>query len=233
MPEQAPSLEIACFSVESALIAIKQGVQRIELCGGPPSLGGLTPSRPDLKSVKAAAGSIPVHVMIRSRGGNFVYTDEEIKLMEDSIREFGDLADGFVFGALTGIDEVDEACCARLLSAAGQGRPCVFHRAVDEASDFSAALRTIQKLGLTGVLTSGSKSTASAGSAEIANAMSTLGNRLQIVVGGGVRSANLPELLETTGATWFHSSALVNGEETANADEIKRMLSILGLPKAP
>jgi copper homeostasis protein len=225
-PHSACQLEIACFSVESALVAIKAGADRIELCGGPPSSGGLTPTKEDLERVKNAAGNVPVHVMIRPRAGNFVYTEAEIETMEASINELGQLANGFVFGVLKKEGDIDDSCCARLLAATGQ-KPCVFHRAVDDTKNYVEALDVIRDLGFVGILTSGTRATALEGTEELKEAIQYVGNRLQVIVGGGVRSKHLTQLRLDTNARWFHSSALVDGGEVADAEEIKAMVNIL------
>jgi len=220
-------LEIACFSPDSALVALKAGAHRIELCGGPVSSGGLTPSRHDLKRVKEAAGGVPIHVMIRPRAGNFTYTKDEITAMEASMAELDALADGFVFGALDDENEVDVSYCVGLSVAAGRTKPCIFHRAIDETKNYVQALNVIRDLDFTGVLTSGTKQTAAEGVADIIDAVAAVGDKVEIVVGGGVRSNNLPQLVLQTGAAWYHSSALVNGIELADTDEIIKMLKIL------
>lgn len=229
VPSQAKTvckLEIACFSLASALVAIKAGADRIELCGGPPLSGGLTPFKEDLRRVKDAAGDIPVHVMIRPRAGDFVYIEEEIRDMEMSIAGLESLADGFAFGVLTNDGDVDVPACVRLLSVAGQ-KPCVFHRAVDDMKDYDEALNVIKGLGFEGVLTSGTKATALDGAEELKEAVQSIDTAVQVIAGGGVRSKHLQQLMLDTDAQWFHSSALVSGGSVADAEEIKAMLYIL------
>jgi len=94
-------LEIACFSVESAIVAYKAGASRIELCADP-DVGGTTPTLADLQKVKAAVGNTPVHVMIRPRGGGFGYSSMEYDQMRFDISAMKKWADGFVFGILQG-----------------------------------------------------------------------------------------------------------------------------------
>jgi copper homeostasis protein len=216
-------LEIACFSPLSANIAAEAGAHRIELCAGPPSSGGLTPSLRDLKQVKVAT-QLPVHVMIRPRAGDFVYTDAEVAVMRASMAELETLADGFVLGVLDGENKVDCARCRELVAAAG-GKPSIFHRAVDEVTDFMDAVEQIAELGFRGVLTSGRKTTAVEGVDEIREAVQQFGGRLQIIVGGGVRASNIERVVVETDARWYHSSALVDdGEDTASKLEIADML---------
>ncbi|KFY86413.1 hypothetical protein V498_07504 [Pseudogymnoascus sp. VKM F-4517 (FW-2822)] len=92
-------LEIACFNAPSALIAARAGADRIELCADR-SVGGTTPPLSDLEAIKAQQVEIPVMVMIRPRGGDFVYSDEEFAQMKEEMKRFRGLADGFVFGIL-------------------------------------------------------------------------------------------------------------------------------------
>jgi copper homeostasis protein len=220
-------LEVACFTLTSALTAIASGAHRIELCDGPASTGGLTPSIADLQIVKDAAGFITVHVMIRPRGGGFVYTEGEVEVMKASIAELRDLADGFVFGALDRNGAVHRRHCEELLEAVRVEKPCIFHRAVDETANFKQSLDTIRRLGFAGVLTSGTRSTAIEGADAIGEAVSTHGDGLQIIAGGGVRASNLAELVVGTKTIWYHSSALINGGAVADAKEIRNMINIL------
>ena len=90
--------------------------------------------------------------MIRARAGNFTYSDDEVEIMKASIRDLDALADGFVFGAITGAGEVDVECCGRLMAARISEKPCIFHRAVDETSGFLAAMEVIKNLNFDGAL---------------------------------------------------------------------------------
>lgn len=148
--------------------------------------------------------------------------------MEMSIRGLDDLADGFVFGALDGKNEVNIPHCERLLAVIGDAKPCIFHRAVDETPDLMTALQTIRDLGFSAVLTSGGKGTASENAASIARTVKPGGEAFQVIVGGGVRASNFAVLLKETKAIWYHSSAIVHGDSTADADEIVKMLEMLG-----
>jgi copper homeostasis protein len=215
-------LEIACFTVESAIIAAEAGADRIELCAGEPSAGGLTPSLSDLQEVKDTT-DLPVHVMIRPRAGNFVYNDEEIATMKTSIIELRVLADGYVFGSLDSDCKIDVLRCNELLDLAGP-KPCVFHRAIGEVPDLPEAMEQIIRLGFHGVLTSGRQATAVQGAGELRNIIDKFGKQVQVIVGGGVRASTVDILIAETGATWYHSSALIDGWNLANATEIANML---------
>ncbi|KIW01051.1 uncharacterized protein PV09_07565 [Verruconis gallopava] len=226
MPNAARFLEVACFSPESAFIAADAGAHRIELCGGPFSSGGLTPSLTDLQAVKKAT-EIPVHVMIRPRAGRFVYTSDEIGTMMQSIAAMKEWADAFVFGVLSDDGKLDVEQCKQLLSAAGD-TPCVFHRAVECVNDSGQVYDLIKELGFSGVLTGGRSSAAVNSVAELTELTQrheTSG--LQIILGGGIRACNVRTLLKHTSAKWYHTSALVNGQSIASFDEISQLLGII------
>jgi copper homeostasis protein len=214
-------LEIACFNVESALLAAKAGAERIELCAGA-SVGGTTPQFHDLQAVKSAV-TIPVNVMIRPRGGNFTYTKEELAQMKEDIKRFYPLADGFVFGILDSENAVDFVENRGLVELAAQ-KPCTFHRAFDEVSDPSAAADVIMECGFAAILTSGGKPNAVAGSETIAALIRKTRGKLEVLVGGGVRSSNIEELRSATRGNWFHSSAITDtSTEVASAEEVQRL----------
>lgn len=220
-------LEICCFNVESALIAIEAGADRIEFCGGGPHDGGLTPWKEDLKRLKEASDGTRIHVMIRVRGGDFVYTKQEIDFMIYTMKELEPWADGFVFGVLTESKKINIHDCTLLRNAAAD-KPCFFHKAIDhvEEGDFLDALKLVWALGFKGVLTSGTKPNAQEGAELLYAATAEARINFDIMVGGGVRSSNLSSLMETTKAKWYHSSALVDGSMKADAEEIRRMVDI-------
>ncbi|KFY78457.1 hypothetical protein V499_02358 [Pseudogymnoascus sp. VKM F-103] len=144
-------LEIACFNAPSALIAASAGADRIELCADR-SVGGTTPLLADLEAIKAEV-KIPVMVMIRPRGGDFIYSNEEFTQMEEDIGRFRELADGFVFGILKdeeGVTVVDKQRNSELVELA-RPLPCTFHRAVDATSDYHAAIREVAACGFKAV----------------------------------------------------------------------------------
>jgi copper homeostasis protein len=214
-------LEIACFNVESALIAAKAGADRIELCAGA-SVGGTTPSLRDLQTVKANV-TIPVNVMIRPRGGNFVYSDEELDQMKVEIKQFTALADGFVFGVLNTNNKVDMKGNREFVQLAG-GKPCTFHRAFDEITDLAAAAEDVVQCGFAAILTSGGHPNAVAGASAVAEVVESTQGRLDIITGGGVRSGNVEKLRTITNGRWFHSSAITDtAMEMASSDEVQAL----------
>lgn len=218
-------LEIACFDRRSAEIAAMAGADRIELCSGM-TVGGTTPDLHDLEALSSSV-SIPINVMVRPRGGDFLYTQEEFQQMLADIENFKHLASGFVFGVLDATSSV-AVFQNKLLIEAASPLPCTFHRAFDEAADMERALRDIVDCGFTAILTSGGKSTAYEGSAVLQHLVDLSRGNIGIIVGGSVRSSNIQMLKSETKATWFHSSAIINSPEgLISHTEVQKLKSIL------
>ena len=151
--------------------------------------------------------------------------------MSRSVKEFDDAgADGFVFGMLDEQNQVDQERCLDLMWIT-RGKPCTFHRAFDEVPPelMEQELQVLVDAGFKAVLTSGGGLNAVEGKERLKTLVEKAGDRIEIVVGGGVRSENVEALRETTGGTWFHSSALVgeNRGEVASAAEITRLREAL------
>jgi copper homeostasis protein len=225
------SLEIACFNPQSAIIAAQNGASRIELCANQ-HLGGTTPSLSDFLALKSQI-TIPIYVMIRPRGGDFFFSDQENVMMNRSVKEFDDAgADGFVFGILDednpGSLEPDQ--CRHLIWLA-KGKPCTFHRAFDQipVDQMEEELEIIIETGFKGLLTSGGAADAVKGKERLKRLVQKAGNRIDIIVGGGVRSANVEELKLTTEANWYHSSAILGSEggDVASAAEVLNLREVL------
>ena len=218
-------LEIACFNLESARIAQENGVDRIELCDGF-EVGGTTPT---IETATAARTSLKVDlfVMIRPRGGNFVYSDEEFAQMKSAIQEFKKLkVDGFVFGILNENATINILQNSELVKLAAPF-PCTFHRAFDEVIDAFQSLESVIKCGFQTILTSGQSPNVIDGAERLAELVSKSNNRIAIMPGGGLRSSNIEVIQQKTKANWFHSSAITEGNQTANANEIKALKSNL------
>ena len=215
-------LEIACFDKESAIIAAKAGADRIEFCAGL-DVGGITPSLQDFLELKKEI-AIPIFVMIRARGGNFCYNNEEFQQMKNQLLEFKKVgADGFVFGILDGNLEVNFIQNKELVELADD-IPCTFHRAFDRVKDYHKSLEEIINCGFKTILTSGTKSNVSEGK-EILKTLVELSNeRIDILCGGGLRSTNISEIKNYTKAKNFHSSGIVNGI-LPDSEEVKKMKS--------
>jgi copper homeostasis protein len=222
-------LEIACFDPQSAVIAAQNGASRIELCANG-NLGGTTPLLSDFQALKSQI-NIPIYVMIRPRGGNFIVSDQELIQMSRSVKEFDDAgADGFVFGMLDEQNQVDQERCLDLMWIT-RGKPCTFHRAFDEISPelMEQELEVLVEAGFRAVLTSGGASDAVTGKERLKTLIDKAGNRIEVLVGGGVRSGNVKVLKETTRATWFHSSAIEGKDsgEVASAAEVTSLRDTL------
>lgn len=218
-------LELACFNYESALLAAKAGVHRIELCSNY-CVGGLTPAITEILRVREHL-DIPVHVIIRPREGNFVYKAEEIDRMKAVIafcRNNG--IDGVVFGVLDNTNRIDLQTNRELLALCGTMNK-TFHRAVDACDDYEDAIGQIVTLGFTHVLTSGGKTTVAEGVDEIQSVQKKYGSRITIMPGGGIRSSNLERIIATSACSQFHSAAIKAGSDLPSESEIKKLLEII------
>jgi len=197
-------LEICVDSVQSSIAAEAGGAQRIELCSGL-SEGGLTPSAGLIDKVRAAV-NIGVHVMVRPRGGDFVYSREDISVMRRDIKHAAECgADGVVLGLLTVDGHIDMDGTRSLVELA---RPMqvTFHRALDMARDLDDALESIILTGADRILTSGASQTALLGMHRVAKLVSAAAGRIGVMVCGGVRPENLLEIAQVTGASEFHAA---------------------------
>lgn len=220
-----PKLEIACFNLESALVAQKSGADRIELCDGFDA-GGTTPS---IENTIAARGNsdIDLYVMIRPRGGDFVYTESEFEQMKREVVGFKELnVDGFVFGILNQDNSINTDWNSELVTLANP-LPCTFHRAFDKVTNAFQSLEEIIDCGFQTVLTSGQTSNVVDGVDRLAELVAKANNRIVIMPGGGLRSSNIAFIQQKTKANWFHSSAITGGNQIANPEEIDALQSNL------
>lgn len=199
-------LENCANSAESCLNAQNGGADRVELCAGIPE-GGTTPSYGEIKAARKLLASTKLNVIIRPRGGDFLYSDTEIQIMEDDIRTAKELgADGVVFGCLDCEGNVDIEKMKRLMEAA-KGLSVTFHRAFDVCRNPFEALEQIISLGCDRILTSGQKPTAEEGIPLIKELVRKAKGRIIIMPGCGVREGNFQKIIKETGATEIHTSA--------------------------
>lgn len=218
-------LEIACFNLYSTLIAQQNGADRVELCDGF-EVGGTTPSSENVLMAKKVL-SIDLNVMIRPRGGNFVYTDAEFEQMKRQILEFKKMeVSGFVFGILNEDNSVNMKQNAELVTLANPF-PCTFHRAFDEIEDAFQSLEQIIDCGFKTILTSGQAQNVNEGMICLTELVEKANNRISIMPGGSLRSSNIGLIKQKTKAQWFHSSAITDDTKMANATEIIALKSNL------
>jgi len=196
-------IEAAVESIDDALAAVHGGAHRLELCANLDA-GGTTPARDVIQSVLARV-TLPVLVMIRPRAGDFVYSPTELDRMTEDIGTALALrAAGVVFGTLDARRRVDLAATRRLVAAA-QGKPVTFHRAIDDTSDPLAAVDDVMSIGVTRVLSSGGAASALDGAEALRAMVERAGASLSIVAGGGVRAANVAELVRRSGVREVHT----------------------------
>ena len=198
-------LEVIGFTIEGCAAAQQAGAHRIELCDNPGD-GGTTPS---YGFIKAARELLNIHLypIIRPRGGDFLYSDDEFEMMKTDTRLCKQLGcDGVVIGMLHANGSVDKQRCSRLVELA-YPLGVTFHRAFDRTSDAFQAMEDIIDTGCERILTSGQRPNALDGADHIAALTRQANERIIIMPGSGVRSDNILELAKKTGAAEFHTSA--------------------------
>jgi len=182
-------------------------VDRLELCSSF-SDGGLTPGAGLLSFLKSNI-KIPIFVMIRPRGGDFVSSTDEIEVMKEEIRIFSSLgADGFVFGILKSDGSVHKKVCSKLVDEAGE-KPCTFHRAFDVSSNLNQSLEDIIDCGFRRILTSGGEKNVEAGLPKILDLMKQAGDRISMMPGGGMKPEFVAPLRDTGYLKEVHASCKI------------------------
>ena len=233
------TLEIAVFSVQSALDAIQAGGDRIELCENP-NEGGTTPSYGSLLAMSKQQ-TVPVFPIIRPRGGDFLYTDTEYQIMKQDIIVAKELGfKGVVIGLLNSDGRIDKTRTAELVSLA-KPMQVTFHRAFDRCVDPIQGLEDIIETGCHRILTSGQVPNVANALPLIKQLVDQANGRIIIMPGSGVRANNINEILQQTGVVEIHSSARKNNPSKmefnvasmnenlqstgVDVDEIKMMLA--------
>lgn len=199
------TFEICANSAESCVAAQAGGAHRVELCASMPE-GGTTPSFGEIRLARKLI-DIRLHVIIRPRGGDFLYTPLELDIMEEDIhmaRQAG--ADGVVFGCLTPEGDLDMPAMRRLMKIS-EGMSVTFHRAFDYVRSPEQVLEHLIDLEVNRVLTSGQQPTAMQGASLLAELVRQAAGRIVIMPGCGVNEWNIAELAACTGASEFHFSA--------------------------
>lgn len=198
-------LEICSFNLQSALIAQHAGAHRVELCADPAS-GGTTPSFGLIKTAREKL-HIKLYTIIRPRGGDFLFNDEEFEIMLNDVSLCKQLGcDGVVIGILNADGTIDKKRCGRLVQLA-YPLGVTFHRAFDWCINPFEALEDIINIGCERILTSGQKPTAIEGAQLLNELIRQAESRIIIMPGSGVRANNILELKEKTTAEEFHTSA--------------------------
>ena len=234
-------LEVIGFNIESCVAAQEAGANRIELCASPGE-GGTTPSYEILKVAREKL-SIGLYAMIRPRGGDFLYSDDDFEIMKKDVilcKQAG--CNGIVTGILTKDGKVDAKRCSKLIELA-YPLEATFHRAFDRVKNPAAELETIISLGFEKILTSGLRPKAIEAVDLLSQLIKQADERIIIMPGSGINSENIIRIAENTGAREFHSSASISKKSsmeftiddmneslthiTVNEDEIKRMADLL------
>jgi copper homeostasis protein len=200
-------LEVCVDSVAAAVAAERGGAQRIELCSSLVE-GGITPS-PGLLAVVRSRVSLEIMAMIRPRGGDFLYSEEELEVMRNDIghaRELG--ADGIVLGLLDPYGRVDQERTRELVEQADP-LPVTFHRAIDLCADPLECLEPIIATGATRILTSGAARSAVEGAACLRQLVAKAAGRIEIMAAGGITPATVHSVAASTGVREFHASLRV------------------------
>ena len=201
-------LEVIGFNIESCTLAQEAGANRIELCDGPDE-GGTTPSYGFIKAARKKL-NIDLYPIIRPRGGDFLYTDDEFEIMKTDILVCKKLGcDGVVTGSLNADGTIDKTRCSQLVEIAFP-MGVTFHRAFDRTKDPFTALEDIIECGFERILTSGLEPDAMQGACLIASLIEKADERIVIMPGSGIRSDNIGEIANRTKAHEFHTSARIN-----------------------
>jgi copper homeostasis protein len=224
-------LEVIGFNISSCIKAQLYGAHRIELCDNP-SEGGTTPSAGFIEGARKKL-QIELNVMIRPRGGDFLYTDEEFEIMKKDVmicKQSG--CDGIVTGMLTADGEVNKRQLSKIVEAA-YPLSVTFHRAFDHAMNPFQAMEEIIAAGCSTILTSGQMPDAMEGATLIEQLVRQADDRIIIMPGSGVRASNIRSLATKTRAREFHSSARKQVESRMNYfnPNMKEIHSAYGVDK--
>ncbi len=222
-------LEVIAFNIESCELAQKNGAHRIELCDNPGE-GGTTPS---IGMIKAARQKLAIDLfpIIRPRGGDFLYSDDEFDIMKEDILQCKKIGcDGVVIGLLNADGTIDKTRTSQMVNLA-YPMSVTFHRAFDRVNDPFKAMEDIIECGCERILTSGQQPTASEGIELIASLIKQADERIIIMPGSGLRSYNIISIAKQSGAVEFHSSArtTIDSKMSFNNSTMKEQLKTVVL----
>ena len=217
-------LEICAQGIASALAAEAGGADRVELCEDL-AVGGVTPG-PGTIGVVCRRLSIPIHVLIRPRGGDFVYSEAEFEAMVldvEAARTSG--AAGVVLGVLTADGRVDRDRSARLVEAA---RPLAvtFHKAFDATPDMAESLDDLIGLGIDRVLSSGGAPTVNEGMTVLRSLIDQADGRIAIMAGGHLTEADIPRLV-AAGIRQIHVGSAAGPAGRTDVEAVRRLAAIV------
>lgn len=224
--------EVCSTSIEDVKAAIAYGADRVELCRDLDT-GGLTPDydtiRAAVKLARDAGRPFSVMVLVRSREGDFIYSEAEKELMKRSVDEICDLGvDGVVVGALNPDLSIDLAWTTQIVELAHAKKCSVtFHRAFDRVVDFDQALNDVIAAGADRILTAGGCYGAERGIDTLTKLVRRADGRIIVMPGGGVRSSNISHLRDTINATEYHSSCRIANQQSASPLEVQEIVSLL------
>ena len=227
--DTAPLFEVCLQSVDGAIAAEAGGAKRVELCAALVE-GGLSPSLGAIQACRAAV-SIDIMVMIRPRGGDFLYSPAELDSMAKDIEYCKNLGvNGVVFGLLQPDGQIDLENTRRLVELA---RPLevTFHRAFDVAKDPLASLEKLIELGVDRVLTSGQEATVPEGLPLIKSLVKQSEGRIGILPGCGVTPDNVAEIVQSTGVKEFHATAFSLQSSGMHYRNPRVYMGLPGLPE--
>jgi copper homeostasis protein len=208
------TFEICIDSADAAVAAEQGGADRVELCYALFD-GGLTPSIGTVETAVNSVSRIRVHVIVRPRPGDFIYSPREVETMVRDVRAaVAAGAHGIVIGALTAEGDIDIEATRRLIEAAGDAS-ITFHRAFDMVRDPFGALEQLVELGVHRVLTSGQESSVLEGAPLIAELVKRAGDRIVVMAGGGINERNIARILDETGVGELHFTAMVSADSPA------------------
>lgn len=200
-------VEACVDSVESAVIAVNAGANRLELCSNL-VIGGTTPGIFMFQEIKRRCNTL-IHVLIRPRFGDFLYTDSEFLIMKKEIEQFKkEGADGVVIGCLRADGSLDRNGMKELISVAGDMN-ITLHRAFDLAKDPFQTLEEAISLGIHRILTSGQTNAAPEGVKLLKELKEKANGRIKILAGSGVNEKNIGDLYDKTGIMEYHLSGKV------------------------
>lgn len=202
-----PVKEVCVESFQEAVLAAAAGATRIELCENL-SCGGTTPSYGTIKKTIEKL-QIPVMVMIRPRGGDFCYTNDEFEIMREDIRMCNLLgAAGVVFGLLKPNQTIDIERTKELVNLA-RPMPVTFHKAIDETKDILQSVIHLKNIGIDRILSSGGETTAFEGSEILLKMIEIAGDQMKIIVAGKVTWENFEEIKNLIPSDEYHGRRLV------------------------